>query len=692
MNPWDPQQPPMMTFAPIANAMQQYQQQWLTQYHQAAGMLNNENSEGSFPLGKFKVLCIAPDEDMGFLINLPPPCNLLFQQEALVGKKIDSPFIMVFNKFVKDPEMSNMRKNLTEAPDKPPPYIEPQEPKPVVKQEIKKEYVPPYTPKASNDPDSKARISSSGYSRSLEITPVRRNVPSRSQQSSSRSSVSREPSRPSPQNSSSSSRKIKRNVSDDEDEVPEIPPELLRRESSRRKAKENLKMKIEAQEKMLMDEGDPTFNNPALDLEDSDDDAEWNPEKDAEKSGGGKRKREESSDEDEDEYSEFNALHNVNRNKMKKGAFNNLNNRKPSINSEDNNVPELGEEFKIGQFLILKSDDAVKTPPLWRVDGKTLIQKYECMDPKTNKYKCVNTYSGWTQNTRNRYKPVEVKHIKTDTPEPWVEWSRPAPTPAPTSGNTATAGSGLTITPATTTNGKSPSKPAETEKKEEPKPSPKKKINEEEVRNNSRKETAQFQENFEVYMQTLISQCLDSNFLNEIFSEADEYFVSNIEKVDSVTLLRKDKLLTGGTISWTLRFQHALAVWPCLNNLGSESCASTVCGACEKARAKTMLQLFGQPYNSNTLASLPPDQEAMMNRNFSVCDECSEMCTLYHNLHHQKQKLYVMCSEIVEKRKTSSPGIDTTQILNQLLADDSWLETQFKRMQDLWADADVFVS
>ena len=58
-----------------------------------------------------------------------------------------------------------------------------------------------------------------------------------------------------------------------------------------------------------------------------------------------------------------------------------------------------------------------------------------------------------------------------------------------------------------------------------------------------------------------------------------------------------------------------------------------------------------------------------------MCDDCSELCSLYHNLHHQKQKLYVMCSEIVEKRKTSCPGIDTTQILNQLLADDSWLET-----------------
>ena len=26
-----------------------------------------------------QVLCIPPDEDMGFLINLPAPCNLLFQ-------------------------------------------------------------------------------------------------------------------------------------------------------------------------------------------------------------------------------------------------------------------------------------------------------------------------------------------------------------------------------------------------------------------------------------------------------------------------------------------------------------------------------------------------------------------------------------------------------------------------------------
>eukprot|EP00092_Neocalanus_flemingeri_P012349 GFUD01013315.1.p1 GENE.GFUD01013315.1~~GFUD01013315.1.p1 ORF type:complete len:1215 (-),score=291.42 GFUD01013315.1:329-3973(-) len=672
MNPWDPQQAPMMTLAPIANAMQQYQQQWLSQYQQAAGMLQQD--EESYPLGKFRVLCISPDEEMGFLINLPAPCNLLFQTEGLVRKNVDSPFLIAFQKFVKDPEGATRKiENLTEAPDKPPPILP-----------GKKAYVPPYTPKATvgaDTKDDKVKVSSSGLSRSLVIEPVKKaghqarpnTTPARAvlSRSSSQSSQSRELS--SIISARPVTKKTKSKNLSDEEEAPATLQELPKRESSRRKAKEQASSKRKAQDKLLMDEDDPTLNNPALDLEDSDDDAEWTPVKDGEGKGGRSRKRVAGDSSDEDDFSEFN---NVNKLKVKKRAYpepDKIMNKRLSTdsNTESTNdttnttVPE-GEEFKVGSFLILKTETSNLKPSLWRVDGKTLIQKYECLDEEGIKYKNVNTYSGWTASTRHRYSAVSVKVIKSTGQDTIVERLKDVEEPNP------------------------PSKiHSETPKTEEATSPPKMPVNVEEIQLKSRGETGQFQENFEVYMQTLISQCLDANFLNEIFSEADEYFVSNIEKVDSVTLLRKDKLLTG--VTWTLRFQHALTVWPCLNDLGSEACTSTVCGACEKARAHTMLQMFGQPYNSNTLATIPPNPEAMMNRNFSVCKECSRLCHLYHRLHHQKQKLYMMCSEIVERRKTDSPGIDTTQILNQLLADDTWLETQFKKMQDLWADADCFV-
>ena len=46
----------------------------------------------------------------------------------------------------------------------------------------------------------------------------------------------------------------------------------------------------------------------------------------------------------------------------------------------------------------------------------------------------------------------------------------------------------------------------------------------------------------------------------------------------------------------------------------SDACANIVCEACENARAYSMIQMYGQPYNNNTLATVPPNPDAMMNR------------------------------------------------------------------------------
>ena len=44
------------------------------------------------------------------------------------------------------------------------------------------------------------------------------------------------------------------------------------------------------------------------------------------------------------------------------------------------------------------------------------------------------------------------------------------------------------------------------------------------------------------------------------------------------------------------------------------------------------------------------------------------------NEKHKKMSYISLFSAIVDGRKNSTPGIDTTNILNELLADDVWLE------------------
>ena len=75
----------------------------------------------------------------------------------------------------------------------------------------------------------------------------------------------------------------------------------------------------------------------------------------------------------------------------------------------------------------------------------------------------------------------------------------------------------------------------------------------------------------------------------------------------------------------------------------------TKCGACERDRAGTMVQMYGQPYHPNTLKTVPPDDQASLNRvrivianylNFSWVVESSlgclflQMCAARFNMNN----------------------------------------------------------
>jgi hypothetical protein len=310
------------------------------------------------------------------------------------------------------------------------------------------------------------------------------------------------------------------------------------------------------------------------------------------------------------------------------------------------------QDFRPGDFVILKDDQNQDQAPVWRFDNKTLLQRFNTAgqdDHGDTIYKSANLFSGYIASNRQRYVSVAVKFVSSEGTATVVKVVKNNSSSDDHQNNTTNP----------------------------------------EIRKRSYAETAQFQENFEVYIQALISQCLDANFLDEVFSDQDDYFVSNIEKVDSVTLLRKDKVMNG--VGWAIRFTQSVNTWPCLNDLGAAGVSETKCGACETERAALMIQLFGQPYHQNTLKPTVPSEQACMSRNFNLCKKCSRLAQLYHKLQHQKQSMFTTCSDVVESRRKNSPGLDTTRMLNELLADDTWLESRFRAMQDLWADADTFV-
>lgn len=150
------------------------------------------------------------------------------------------------------------------------------------------------------------------------------------------------------------------------------------------------------------------------------------------------------------------------------------------------------------------------------------------------------------------------------------------------------------------------------------------------------RDAEKYQDNFEVYIQTLISQALDSNFLTEIFQEqgtsficiiirtvcrkfslikyfshlfcVDDYFLSNVKTVDEVTEERKRRLLS--TTEWRSNVINAISTWPCLNvlkDLTSTEYKDKLCAGCQQPKIYARVLLYGQPYNATTLEGSPPD-------------------------------------------------------------------------------------
>lgn len=60
-------------------------------------------------------------------------------------------------------------------------------------------------------------------------------------------------------------------------------------------------------------------------------------------------------------------------------------------------------------------------------------------------------------------------------------------------------------------------------------------------------------------------------------------------------------------------------------------------------------------------------------QDFLLCHSCGWKVSLCSKAAHQKYLMYIECAKRVTEKRASDPNKDTTCILNELLADEIWL-------------------
>ncbi|CAH1397867.1 unnamed protein product [Nezara viridula] len=308
---------------------------------------------------------------------------------------------------------------------------------------------------------------------------------------------------------------------------------------------------------------------------------------------------------------------------------------KPSnySSSKSNQLP-----FNIGDFVVLKTDLVLRHPPLWRVKEKTMLQKFNhFMKNGFPLYKNLPCFTGWSPESKNVYVGVTVKVVSTIKHDMVVQ---------------------LLSCDIQEFNAE-----------------------EKAIIETIIDMTQNYQDYFEVYVQTLFSQALDANFLIEIFQEKDEYFLSNVRTVDDY-VRELEKRLTS-LLDWDEKFISAVEQYPSYNSYPR---SGTIChcgafGFCQ-------LIISGVPYDKDTLQKRNEPESSL---EAVICRDCLTKIEVLHKLCHFKCSLYTLCEERVKEKREAEPGKDTTVILNDLLADDIWLNQIFRSIQKEWGHAEVMI-
>ena len=182
---------------------------------------------------------------------------------------------------------------------------------------------------------------------------------------------------------------------------------------------------------------------------------------------------------------------------------------------------------------------------------------------------------------------------------------------------------------------------------------------------------------FRIYVQCLISQSLDSGFLEEVKNQ--EYFSGSLEQIDHLLSECARHILTCMTLDEKiLRSLDRLPFFRVEGLLAKSRKMRCEASNDHSVLATRALILSGPTYDSDTLKNRSGSSERIA---YLVSDQILDLLLTYHGVQHFKYHLYLESAAELNYRRTKLA--DSTAIVETCLSNTLWIQKSFEKLRQL---------
>ncbi|KAG8542338.1 hypothetical protein GDO81_026928 [Engystomops pustulosus] len=368
------------------------------------------------------------------------------------------------------------------------------------------------------------------------------------------------------------------------------------------------------------------------------------------------------------------------------------------------------DEFvvKIEDIEMLK--EALRTgrepPAIWKVQ-KALLQKFipEVREGQRT-FAATNSYLGYFGDAKTKYKRVYVKFVENANKKEYVRVCSKKPkskaTPLPSRNAHTKVNTGNKATPETPVQKNAPPKvvtpkPKAKQPKTKAEPPPKKRKQWKEEFSSSQSDsspdmqsdeeefepppppivtrflnTRAMKETFKGYIELLVGVVLDAEVMQNLEKDNDDVLLPHMRKIEGMLNENRRRLLAKLQMDQSLK--NALENYPDITTINRDTKGKSSGTACK-------IKVHGKWYNKKTMR--PAKSPSKQSQEFTVDPEKSQLCSLYHALHHYKYHIYLICKDEVTSIQKTNRDLQQADLVNHCLKNMKWVEDLFEKFGEL---------